>query len=125
MMYLCTMTVAANADDAAVLPEDVRDDHVISAEHSLFPERWCIHKFIAQSNPESDGAYDATSVPMADAPLLGDAPEYTDRSSLYSRVMELPKLPLMTLWRGRDSALVLGVGRSGLLGVSLDDDSAE
>jgi hypothetical protein len=48
-------------------------------------------------------------------------PAYLDRSSVFKRLMEIRSLRLMTLWQGRDTALVFGVDDSGYLGVSLDE----
>lgn len=96
---------------------------------TAYPDRWCIETFIAESRRirPAGAARSRTLVPYAFSPssadelLAGADPEFVDSSSLYNRLKALSKLRLMTLWRGRDSALVVALNESGILGLTLDE----
>ncbi len=112
---------------AAVLPDI---DSPMPIATPVYPERWCILTFIAENRPATVGSHARSALAYAShpsaaqGPWAADEPAYTDSSSLYHRLMSLRSVNLMTLWRGRDSALVVGINSDGLLGISLDEADA-
>ena len=95
-----------------------------------YPEAWCIRTYLSRSArpiPVSRAAPPAperlsrltSGTGLSDAPIASAS--YTDRSSLLERLRAFRSTPLATLWRGRDTALVLRIQDGGYFGISLAD----
>lgn len=102
---------------------------VVDHSTSLFADRWCILTFIGNSrNLDSISAlgyrspypYSVSAAGSAYA-LYSNKPEYSDESSLINRLLALRTMRLMTLWQGRETALVFGLNETGYLGIRLDE----
>jgi hypothetical protein len=95
---------------------------------SGYPKSWCIKSWLA-ARPGSRRTSATTRPPpsvgsyRSETPLrVDDGPiDYSDRTSLISRLKALRHAKFATLWRSRDRALVLGIQDGGYIGVSLDD----
>lgn len=133
---LCTLTGTAQGDGISFDDREPRTE-VLDLEQlaSPYAQRWCILTFITESrdlrrpdDPDYDDPYyRVLNAGFASPPyrsLAHDYPEHADQPSPIDRLMALRRLRLMTLWRGRDSALVLGLNESGYFGVRLDDTVA-
>ena len=95
-----------------------------------YPKAWCIRTYLSNSArpiPVSRVAPPAperlsrltSTLDHAEAPIA--ASSYSDRSSLLERLRAFRSTPLATLWRGRDTALVLRVQDGGYFGISVAD----
>jgi hypothetical protein len=94
---------------------------------SRYSGRWCIVTFIEQSRLQSPGTtltftaseYTYSSL-LARRSVLGSGSPLPYRPSFIDNLVETRYLRLMTLWRGHENALLLGIDEHGLLGVTLD-----
>ena len=123
-------SMAVQADEWALFEsDDSADTLIVDHSTSLYPKRWCILTYVENSRQFRTTADPALSFyypSWLDQQALptdpvGDTPFDDDRTSLLSRLEALTSMRLMTLWRGRENALVIGLNRSGYLGISLDD----
>ena len=97
-----------------------------------YPKAWCIRTYLSNSArpipvsrvaaPERLSRLTST-LDHAEAPIA--ASSYSDRSSLLERLRAFRSTPLATLWRGRDTALVLRVQDGGYFGISVADLRAD
>lgn len=127
---LFASSIAAQADEWTLTAADESAATlVLDGTTSLYPKRWCIltyvensRQFRASTDPELSFYFpswlDQQALPTDP---VGHTPFDEDRTSLLSRLEALTSIRLMTLWRGRENALVIGLNRSGYLGISLDD----
>ena len=86
--------------------------------------RWCIETFLAKEKAERSSEAHGSRVLSTYRPLRHGTvaePTYSDQSSLLSRLKGLRNFRLATLWRGKDSALVLTVIDDAYVGVRLDE----
>lgn len=106
--------------------EAERSSHraVLETTTPAYEGRWCIATFLANKKDTPRHSI-RTSRPSAHSSRLRHAsvaqPYYSDQSSLSSRLKGLRNFRLATLWRGRDSALVLTVIDDAYVGVRLDE----
>ena len=123
-----TQTATAEVNSGTSIESTPRDDTATTA--SYYPRAWCIKTYLDVNSRKAvvtrlaPPSLDRSSgVPTtgfaADAPIVTTA--YTDQSSLLERLRALKARPFATLWRGRDTALVLRIQDGGYFGVSIDD----
>lgn len=125
---LCIVSGTAQGDDLSFTDSRTQSE-LLTINHStpLFAGRWCILTFIDDSrnfDAVSTHGYRSAafrSVVRSSYSLPGGRPTYADESSLVSRLKALRTLRMMTLWQGRDSALVFGLDESGYIGIRLDE----
>lgn len=116
----------AHADNvpsmAKTAPEHLRLNHT----SAMGADRWCILTFIRQSQRRNHAP---VRLPAGAAYLAGSTsvyrmmnqPAYSGATSFFSRLNTARGIRLATLWKGRESSLVLGVDNDGYLGFRLDD----
>ena len=123
-----SQTATADAQDDPRVDAASRDE--TAATDAYYPRAWCIKTFLNTNSrattvtrlapPSLDRSRSlATNGFAADAPIVDTA--YVDQSSLMERLRALKARPFATLWRGRDTALVLRIQDGGYFGVSVDD----
>ena len=132
----CSQMAAADSADSrsAQMPSrEMPSTHRVDATDSLYPKAWCIETFLTKLQRPAGVRRPAPtaidrSVHRTSNTLTFDEPTadlaataYTDRSSLSERLKSLKSRPLATLWRGRETALVLRMQNGGYFGVSIDD----
>ncbi len=125
---LCVVSGSAHGDDSAAVEGNSHAD-LLTVRHSTpwFAGRWCISTFIdrsrkpglVQAAPYRSPAYRFVSEPSFS--LAGAYPAYDTEPPLVTRLKALRTLRMMTLWQGRDSALVFGLNESGYIGIRLDE----
>ncbi len=123
-----SQTAAADSGDGHNAGSTTTDRLETTA--SFYPEAWCIETFLKTSSRTATVSRRAPPtldrpVSIAINPVVSEASiaatAYTDRSSLIERLKALKSRPVATLWRGRETALVLRVQDGGYFGVSIDD----
>ena len=124
------MSGSAHCDDSAIVERNDQAE-LLTVGHSTpwFAGRWCISTFIDQSR--KPGTVQATRhrspvyrfVSEPSYSLIGVYPAYDSEPPLVTRLKDLRTLRMMTLWQGRDSALVFGLNESGYIGIRLDEAS--
>ena len=120
---MASLADSQSAEETPVSPGDYAPAPV-----SEYPRKWCIETWM-NSRPGRIRASTSRRAPPAalthrsDVTVDVEEPpvDYTDRTSLISRLKALRHLKFATLWQGRDRALVVGVQDGGYIGVSLDD----
>ena len=125
---LCVTSGSARCDDLTIADGNAQAE-LLTVSHSTpwFAGRWCISTFIDQSR--KPGAAQATRyrspvyrfVSEPAYSLAGAHPAYDTEPPLVSRLKALRTLRMMTLWQGRESALVFGLNESGYIGIRLDE----
>ena len=122
------MSGSAHCDDLK-MSDGNTEAELLAVGHSTprYAGRWCISTFIDRSR--KPGAVQATryrspayrfdSEPWYS--LVDTYPAYDSEPPLVSRLKALRTLRMMTLWQGRDSALVFGLNESGYIGIRLDE----
>lgn len=106
-------------------------DTVMKIDHStsIYPKRWCILTFIANSRSfRAQPASIHQSGPIDPFPLSGRVGmagaadnSHLARDSFLGQVIEQRSLRFMTLWQDRSTALFLGINERGILGISLGE----
>lgn len=114
---------AANWDDI-----QVSDTFIVKYNTSIYSGHWCIQTFLSNNvnNIVSRdlNAARAGAIPMprsAGGPFYYSDSALPYRSSLLEELKQTRFLQLMTLWRGHEKSLVLGINSKGMLGVNLDN----
>lgn len=86
-------------------------------------DRWSIRAFLRRSESRTNPRRQAHAPPArSDRWYRSAYAQYTDTSSPLSRLKALRNWRLATLWRGRESSLVLGLVDDAYFGVRLDAD---
>ena len=120
----------ANADDFQRQRLDDSAHPGGDASTFYYPRAWCIRTYLNRSARPVPVSRLAPPAPerlprltsdagLSDAPIAAAA--YTDQSSLLERLRAFRSTPLATLWRGRETALVLRIQDGGYFGISLAD----
>ncbi len=123
-----TQTATADVNSGANTESTPRDSTATTA--SYYPRAWCIKTYLDANSrnavvtrlapPSLDRSAGATSTGFAAGePIVTTT--YSDQSSLLERLRALKARPFATLWRGRDTALVLRIQDGGYFGVSIAD----
>lgn len=118
------LPILCSAQDQRSEAHGASDDTLLEATTQTYEGgRWCIATFLANAN--SDRPHPNLSSHRSPLRLSRRVdvaqPNYSDQSSLLSRLKGLRNFRLATLWRGRDSALVLTVIDDAYVGVRLDE----
>ena len=127
-----TQTATADVNEDPNVDSASRDNATATA--SYYPRAWCIKTYLDANSrnavvtrlapPSLDRSASAASSGIA-ADQQFATTAYTDQSSLIERLRSLKARPFATLWRGRDTALVLRIQDGGYFGVSVDDTRTE
>lgn len=102
---------------------DAQDPSADAKQHAPDPlNRWSIPAFVRDSARHSAVGAPLRYVPAAHTTrwYSSSSPTYTDTSAPMNRIKALKKLRVATLWRGRNSSLVLGLVDQRYFGVRLD-----
>ena len=94
----------------------------LRAATAVYPDRWCVKTFVRSNRGDLPDRQSSAFIPGDGSYLLPtNSPLYSNDSSLASRLIALRTMRLATLWRGRNQALVVGLSKSGYLGIRLDE----
>jgi hypothetical protein len=125
-LLLTTMTAKGDETPVAAL-DGIIEPTIGSYSKSRYSGRWCIVTFIEQSRLQSPATTltiagnEITYSPLrARRSVLDSGSPLPYRPSFIDNILETRYLRLMTLWRGHENALLLGIDEHGLLGVTLD-----